>query len=54
MTTGPMTVPVIMALGIGTASVLQERSQLSEGFGLIGFASIGPILSIMLLGVLSS
>ncbi|AKB76948.1 Membrane spanning protein [Methanosarcina horonobensis HB-1 = JCM 15518] len=54
VTTGPMTVPVIMALGIGTASVLQERSQLSEGFGLIGFASIGPILSIMLLGVLSS
>jgi hypothetical protein len=54
VTTGPMTVPVIMALGIGTASVLQDRSQLSEGFGLIGFASIGPILSIMLLGVLSS
>ncbi|AKB63570.1 MAG: DUF1538 domain-containing protein [Methanosarcina mazei] len=54
VTTGPMTVPVIMALGIGTASVLQERSQLSEGFGLIGFASIGPILSLMLLGVLSS
>ncbi|MCC4768961.1 DUF1538 domain-containing protein [Methanosarcina sp. DH2] len=54
VTTGPMTVPVIMALGIGTASVLQDRSQLSEGFGLIGFASIGPIISIMLLGVLSS
>jgi hypothetical protein len=54
VTTGPMTVPVIMALGIGTASVLQDRSQLSEGFGLIGFASIGPILSLMLLGVLSS
>ncbi|MDQ1253452.1 MAG: hypothetical protein QG646_2619 [Euryarchaeota archaeon] len=54
VTTGPMTVPVIMALGIGTASVLQERSQLSEGFGLIGFASIGPILSLMILGVLSS
>lgn len=54
VTTGPMTVPVVLALGIGTASVLQERSQLSEGFGLIGFASIGPILSVMLLGVLSS
>ncbi|KKG14275.1 hypothetical protein EO98_09940 [Methanosarcina sp. 2.H.T.1A.6] len=54
VTTGPMTVPVILALGIGTASVLQDRSQLSEGFGLIGFASIGPIISIMLLGVLSS
>lgn len=53
VTTGPMTVPVIMALGIGTASVLQQKSEL-DGFGLIGFASIGPILSVMLLGVLSS
>jgi hypothetical protein len=52
VTTGPMTVPVIMALGIGTASVLQQKSEL-DGFGLIGFASIGPILSVMLLGVLS-
>lgn len=53
VTTGPMTVPVIMALGIGTASVLQQKSEL-DGFGLIGFASIGPIISVMLLGVLSS
>lgn len=53
VTTGPMVIPVIMALGIGVASVLEERSEL-DGFGLIGLASIGPIISIMLLGVLSS
>jgi hypothetical protein len=43
-----------MAIGIGIASVLQDKSELSDGFGLMGLASIGPILSIMILGVLSS
>ncbi len=52
VTTGLMTVPLIMALGIGTISVLGGKSELSEGFGLIGMASIGPILSVMLLGIL--
>jgi hypothetical protein len=51
VTTGPMTVPVILALGIGTASVLGDKSELSDGFGLIGLASIGPIISVMLMGV---
>ena len=54
VTTGPITVPVIMAIGIGTASALQDKSELSDGFGLMGLASIGPILSIMILGVLVS
>jgi hypothetical protein len=53
VTTGPMTVPVILALGIGLTSVLSGKSQLSEGFGLIGIASIGPILGLMIMGVLS-
>ncbi|HII79114.1 MAG TPA: DUF1538 domain-containing protein [Methanosarcina sp.] len=48
VTTGAMIIPVIMGLGIGIASVLQDRSEL-DGFGLIGLASIGPILSLMLL-----
>ena len=52
VTTGPMTVPLILALGTGVASVMAGRSALSDGFGLIGFASIGPILGVMLLGVL--
>ena len=48
VTTGAMNIPVFMGLGIGIASVLQNRSEL-DGFGLIGLASIGPILSLMLL-----
>ena len=52
--TGPMTVPIILALGSGVASVMAGRSALSDGFGLIGFASIGPILGVMLLGVFLS
>lgn len=54
VTTGSITVPVIMAIGIGIAAVLQKKSELSDGFGLMGLASIGPVISVMLLGVLSS
>lgn len=54
VTTGAMIVPVLMGLGIGLASVLQDRSEL-DGFGLTGFATTGPILSLMLLlGVMFS
>lgn len=52
VTTGPMTVPIILALGVGLSSVLSKRGQLSESFGLIGLASIGPILGLMIAGVL--
>lgn len=50
-TTGPMTVPFIMALGIGVAAVRAGQSG-NDSFGLIGIASIGPILSILVLGIL--
>ncbi len=52
VTTGPVTVPFILALGIGTASVLGGRSSLSDGFGLVGIASIGPVLGVMILGII--
>ncbi|PSL36409.1 uncharacterized protein DUF1538 [Planomicrobium soli] len=52
VTTGPMAVPFILALGVGVASVLRNGSSDSEGFGLIGLASIGPVLAVMILGVL--
>ncbi len=52
VTTGPMTVPFILALGFGFSSVLGGKSPLSDGFGLVGLASIGPIIAVMLLGVL--
>lgn len=49
-TTGPMTVPFIMALGIGVAAV-RAKAGSDDSFGLIGIASIGPILSVCLLGL---
>lgn len=52
VTTGPMTVPFILALGVGVASVLKGKSASSDGFGLVALASIGPILAVMLLGVI--
>ncbi|PYZ94031.1 hypothetical protein CR194_00360 [Salipaludibacillus keqinensis] len=52
VTTGPMTVPFILALGVGVASVLRGKSSTSDGFGLVALASIGPILSVMVLGVI--
>ncbi|UCZ54184.1 DUF1538 domain-containing protein [Bacillus shivajii] len=52
VTTGPMTVPFILALGVGVSSVLRGKSSTSDGFGLVALASIGPILSVMILGVI--
>ncbi len=50
-TTGPVTVPVILSLGVGVTSVLGGKTTVQEGFGLVGMASMGPILALMLLGV---
>lgn len=52
VTTGPITVPFILALGLGVTAVLGGRSTYTDGFGLIGLASIGPVLSVMILGIL--
>jgi len=52
VTTGPMAVPFILALGVGATAVLGGKSTVSETFGLIGIASIGPVLSVMILGVI--
>jgi len=52
ITTGLLTIPIILALGAGVSAVLAGRSALTDGFGLIGLASIAPILGVMLLGVL--
>lgn len=50
-TTGPMTVPFIMALGVGVAAVRGGNSK-DDSFGLIGLASIGPVLAVLILGML--
>lgn len=51
VTTGVLTTPVVIALATGVSAVLAKRS-VSEGFGLLGFASVGPIIAILLLGML--
>lgn len=52
VTTGPLLVPFVLALGIGIAAVLGGKSVLEDGFGLVGLAFLGPIIGVMLLGVL--
>ena len=52
-TTGQMTVPFIIALGVGISSVRSDRSAEDDSFGLVGIASIGPILAVVLLGLVS-
>lgn len=51
VTTGPITVPFIMALGIGMASVRSDKNSTGDSFGLIALCSIGPILAVLLLGI---
>ena len=50
VTTGPMTVPFIMALGVGLASVRGDKDAASDSFGLVALSSVGPILAVLLLG----
>ena len=49
VTTGPMTVPFIMALGVGVASIRSDRKAEEDSFGLVGLCSVGPIIAVMLL-----
>lgn len=50
VTTGPMTVPFIMAVGVGLASVRSDKNAASDSFGLVAISSIGPILAVLILG----
>ncbi len=52
VTTGPMTVPFIMALGVGFSAVRSDKHAEDDSFGLISLCSIGPILAVLLLGIL--
>lgn len=52
VTTGPMTVPFIMALGVGVASVRSDSDADTDSFGLIALCSLGPILAVMILGMI--
>ena len=54
VTTGPITVPFIMALGVGISGVLGDRRSKENSFGLVALCSVGPILVVLLLGMFSS
>ena len=53
VTTGPITVPFIMALGVGISGVLGDRRNKENSFGLVALCSVGPILAVLMLGVFS-
>ncbi|WP_051694089.1 DUF1538 domain-containing protein [Desulfohalovibrio reitneri] len=52
VTTSTVTVPLVAALGVGLASIIKGRSPLLDGFGLIAFASLLPMIFVMGYGVL--
>lgn len=54
VTTGPVTVPFMMALGVGIASVVGGRNASENSFGMVAMCSVGPILAVLLLGLSSS
>ena len=53
VTTGPITVPFIMALGTGIASTLGGKNAGENSFGLVALCSVGPVLAVMTLGAFS-
>ena len=53
VTTGALTGPVVLAVALGVSSVIAGRSAVDDGFGLLGIASIGPIIVILLVAWLA-
>lgn len=54
VTTGPITVPFIMALGVGIASTVGGRNSSENSFGLVALCSVGPIIAVMILSLMTS
>ncbi len=54
VTTGPMTVPFIMALGVGIAAIRNDDNAADDSFGLVALCSVGPILAVLILGLIFS
>jgi hypothetical protein len=52
VTTSTVTVPLVTALGVGLASSLRGRNPMADGFGLIAFASLTPILFVLVFGII--
>lgn len=52
VTTGPMTVPFIMSFGIGIAAIRSDKHAADDSFGLVALSSVGPILAVLILGMI--
>lgn len=52
VTTGPMTVPFIMALGVGISAIRSDKRAADDSFGLVALCSIGPILAVLILSMI--
>ena len=52
VTTGPMTVPFIMALGLGVSSIRSDERAAQDSFGLVALCSVGPILAVLILAMI--
>ncbi len=51
VTTGPVTVPFIMSMGVGLAALRSDRHSGEDSFGLVALCSIGPVLAVLILGI---
>ena len=51
VTTSTITVPLVTALGVGLATIIKGRNPLLDGFGLIAFASLLPMIFVMIYGI---
>jgi hypothetical protein len=51
VTTGPITVPFVLAMGVGVASIRGDKGSQEDSFGLVSLCSVGPILAVLLLGI---
>lgn len=49
--TGPMVVPLILTVGVGLTTVLGGRDPLPDGFGLVATATLAPVISLLILGI---
>ncbi len=52
VTTGPMTVPFLMTMGVGVASIRSDNGGKNDSFGFVALCSVGPIMAVMLIGLL--
>ena len=53
VTTGPMTVPFIMSIGTGIVAIRSDSDGEDDSFGITGLCSIGPIISVLVLGIIT-